>query len=222
MQRLPKSAGHNLQNRLLLRSRNNLLQSTSGPAACAVTRCSASSAPPGPLTPSTEQQPTILPTGEQQSGSRAACRRERRHAVARRFALRSFLSPSNSNTESMPRASGSSYQPSRQGQAVPDVACAVLPHAPGRAPRSLYLGSSSGQVSGQVVQANWQPATATRLVFINADRQGARKEVATDHMGRFRSRNWLQAVGWSTSKTPSASRSSRKRSTSGLTTRMSF
>lgn len=96
--------------------------------------------------------------------------------------------------DKMPSASGSSYQPNRQApgqriQTAPVQAPAPSVHL------DRFVSAPRNTVSGQVVQANWQPASATRLIFINAERQEARKEVATDNAGRFQAQlnpgNWL-------------------------------
>ena len=90
-------------------------------------------------------------------------------------------------SEKMPPASGSSYkQPARLGvpavQPTPSVHLERMASAP------------HGELNGQVVQGNWQPAVSTRLVFVNADRKEGRKEVVTDNAGRFTTQ--LTSGGW--------------------------
>jgi hypothetical protein len=95
----------------------------------------------------------------------------------------------------MPRASGSSYQPNRQNVAPGQPVLQAPVSAPAPAVHlDRFVSAPRGQISGQVVQANWQPGAATRLVFINADREIARKEIATDSYGRFEAQ--LSPGGW--------------------------
>ena len=151
------------------------------PPAC--NSCS-NNAPPGPLTPQPNNN-NYLPPDPKWQPPPAGVSEGTRSPGALPYD-RSYPSTG----ENMPRASGSSYQPNRQG-GVPTTP--VLSPAPA-VHLDRFTSAPSGQVSGQVVQANWQPATATRLVFINADRQGARKEVATDNTGRFEAQ--LASGGW--------------------------
>jgi hypothetical protein len=91
-------------------------------------------------------------------------------------------------SDKMPNASGSSYQPNRSRPA-PVVAPAPAVHL------DRFASAPHGQVTGEVVQANWQPANSSRLVFINAERREARREVTTDNAGRFQAQltsgSWL-------------------------------
>ncbi len=90
--------------------------------------------------------------------------------------------------DKMPNASGSSYQPNRSNQA-PVVRPAPAVHL------DRFASAPNGNVTGEVVQANWQPANNSRLVFINAERRESRKEVTADNAGRFEAQltsgSWL-------------------------------
>jgi hypothetical protein len=155
------------------------------PAPAPACNSCSSSAPPGPVAP--QPQPSnYLPPENKWQPPPAGVNESTRSPGALPYD-RSYPPTTNEN---MPRASGSSYQPNRQGgvQAAPVVSPAPAVHL------DRFTSAPSGQITGQVVQANWQPATATRLVFINADRQDARKEVATDNLGRFQAQ--LASGGW--------------------------
>jgi hypothetical protein len=89
--------------------------------------------------------------------------------------------------DKMPAASGSSYQPNRNGQ-TPVVAPTPAVHL------DRFASTQHGEVKGQVVSANWQAAQSTRLVFINAERREARKDVTTDNAGNFQAQ--LTSGGW--------------------------
>jgi hypothetical protein len=96
----------------------------------------------------------------------------------------------------MPNASGSSYQPNRQGTVPgPRIQTAPVQSPAPSVHLDRFVSAPRNSVSGQVVLPNWQPAKATRLIFINAERQEGRKEVATDNSGRFQAQltqgNWL-------------------------------
>ncbi len=67
----------------------------------------------------------------------------------------------------MPNASGSSYQPNRSRQAP------VVPPTPA-VHLDRFASAPHGQITGEVVQANWQPAHNSRLVFIDAERREVR------------------------------------------------
>ncbi len=148
--------------------------------------CTNNAAPPGPVTP----QPSYYPPADTKWQAPPAGVSESQRSPGALPYDRSY--PPNDN---MPRASGSSYKPNRQSQTPGQP---VL-QAPVSAPvptvhLDRFVSSPRGQINGQVVQANWQPGVSTRLVFINADRKEARKEVATDGSGRFQAQ--LSPGGW--------------------------
>jgi hypothetical protein len=142
--------------------------------------CSAVPNPPGPVVPQASNYPPT-DTRWQSSPPAGVSESTRQQGQAPNYE-RSY--PPN---DKMPSASGSSYQPNRSGQA-PVVAPTPAVHLD-------RFASSEGQIKGEVVQANWQPAHNSRLVFINAERREARKEVTTDTVGRFQAQltsgSWL-------------------------------
>ena len=152
--------------------------------------CTASTPnPPGPVTP----QPSYYPPNDArwQSSPPAGVSESTRQQGQGSNYERSY--PPN---DKMPAASGSSYQPNRSGQAP------LVPATP--AVHLDRFASAQQGVTGEVVQANWQPAHNSRLVFINAERRDARKEVTTDQVGRFQAQltsgSWLVYIEDATGK----------------------
>ncbi|CAN5335828.1 hypothetical protein BH10PLA2_BH10PLA2_03340 [soil metagenome] len=143
--------------------------------------CTAAPAPTAPLTPQAQQSYYPQTDARWQSPPAGVSESTRQQGQPPNYE-RSY--PPN---DKMPPASGSSYQPNRNGQA-PVVAPTPAVHL------ERFASTENGQVKGQVVAANWQPAQGTRLVFINAERREARQDATTDNAGNFQAQ--LTSGGW--------------------------
>ena len=146
---------------------------TTLPPGAAVTPGPGVTAPPQVTTPPQVSDPTNTQTSE-----------------SKRF----DVNPNAAPGVKMPKAFDESSRQPKLRSPLPLPAAPQTPEPPKARPDHIASAPAGASVEGQIVKADNRPHAGAKLLFVSADRQGARQSVTADGEGRFKAT--LEAGGW--------------------------